>query len=385
MDFKVPSSSALRVLDEVETSAHEMCAPCPSLCRSACPVAEVEGRETTSPHRLMAQAGLLKRDKISAESVASLPYHCTTCGACEEACLHDNRVPSWVLLARHRVFKAGFAPRVAREAAACFGVAGNVFGESVEQQFKTAISEGGVRVRRSAHDVYLAGCETLHGRPEIVTTLFKALQALEHEGLHVTSLSGLCCGAPLAWTGELDGFLTYAQRFASALNDAKRVVAHDPVCAHTLRIVYPRFGVSLRPKVWTLPGYLADVLKVQAPPKPLNPLEKPRYLVLEPCHLNRAMAERGRPRALIDQLLGAGQWAPLQLDGVDDCCGAAGLLPLTAPIAAHRLAEAKIAGFRQLGAQRLVTLSPRCGIHLSRVAPELPILDLADLLTEDCS
>lgn len=363
-----------QVFDDAEDRAHETCATCPSLCRSACPVAEAEARETSAPHRLMVQAGLLKNDRLASPSVGGLPWHCTGCSACIDACLHDNQVPFWLLLSRSRALLAGQAPPAVAEAAAAFGVAGNLHGASLEPALHAALASAGTRPSRTAEDVYLPGCETLHALPTAAVDLLRAIQPLGLGDLRATSASGHCCGAPLAWAGELQGFVAHARRYALELESAKRVVVHDPACAFALRVLYPRFGVRLRPEVQTVPGFLRERVSKDPAPRQLG-----IHGYLDACHLSRGLGEREGPRALLDELLD-GRWLPLEEEGSADCCGAAGLLPHAAPETARALAEARIDAFDRSGAEVLLAASPRCLAHLRGVRPDLPIRDIAGLL-----
>lgn len=329
----------------------------------------------------MTVSGLLQKGRVPPSVVGHLPFHCTTCGACEEACLHGNQVPFWLLQTRRRLFSHHRIPTSVAEAAAYFGVAGNRFGFLLEPQLRAALSETEFRLSRTADDVYLAGCETLTSQPSVVTSLFRALARLEIRHLKPTSASSLCCGAPLAWAGEHHGFTSHAGRLAGLLEGARRLIVHDPACAHTLRILYPRFGIELRPEVWTLPGFLARAFGAAASTSYAGAKLR-RRVVLEPCHLAQAMGEKDRPRALLGHLFGD-DWGLLTNNGMSDCCGAGGLLPQSAPQTALALAKLKISAFRDSGAQTLVSLSPRCGAHLRQVEPDLPVRDLAEVVLED--
>jgi Fe-S oxidoreductase len=87
------------------------------------------------------------------------------------------------------------------------------------------------------------------------------------------------------------------------------------------------------------------------------------------------------PRKLVARAAGA---PPLELPGLRgmdaDCCGAAGLLPTTAPATALAMAESRIQAFRQTGAAQLACMSPRCAAHLRKVDPTLDVVDVSALL-----
>ena len=363
------------VFDAAETEAHETCTTCPNLCRSACPVAEAEARETSAPHKLMVQAGLLKKDKLSTSAVADLPWHCTTCGACQDACLHDNEVPFWMMLTRQRVLERGGAPSDAAEAAAAFGVAGNLQGISLEPALESAVSDAGTRVSRVADTVYLPGCETLHASPALAVEFLRGVSLLGLGDLRTTPASSRCCGIPLAWAGEVDGFVAHAARYARELESANRLVVHDPACAYALRELYPRFGVPLRAEVVSVWSYVHDRL-VAPPERPGGQASDTRYALLSSCHADRGLMEPCR--TIVEETLGL-ELQPEKAP-TDDCCGAAGLLPLTAPSTARAMAEARLEALEATGADSWIAVSPRCASHLQALRPGLRMVDLGGLL-----
>src|SRR5689334_11261503 len=120
--------AALAQLDERESKGIEICTACPTLCRWSCPVAETEMRETVAPHAIVVLSGLVKKTIAAPETAGDLPYHCTHCLACTEACLHKNDVPLMMSLARSRVH----APPKVSELRGHFGVAGNPQGTALD-------------------------------------------------------------------------------------------------------------------------------------------------------------------------------------------------------------------------------------------------------------
>lgn len=370
-------------ISDAEDQAQATCTGCASLCRSSCPVAAAERRETTSPHRLMVQAGLLKRRWLPPSAAGTDPFHCTGCGACEDACQHRVQVPFWLLLTRERALRAGQAPDEVGEAAAAFGVMGNAYGTSLEPALHAALDAASTRTSRHAEEVYLPGCETLHAAPGSATAVTRAMNSLGLGDVRSTSASAHCCGAPLAWAGELEGFRVHASRYARTLEDVRRLVVHDPGCAVTLRFLYRRFGVVLRPAVWTLSGYLVDRVRELR-----DRWRGPRFhddctfAVMMSCHLAYGLGEAESSRVLLNAALGS-SWLPLDPSGPGDCCGASGLLPQTAPRTARAMAMHRIRAGRASGAKAIVTLSPRCAAHLRSVDSDFPVHELTELLAEE--
>ena len=69
------------------------CTLCPNMCRHACPVGIVDGKETTSPSG-KARIGFLVREGVLSESLENLYplYMCLSCGCCESWCPFDFSV-----------------------------------------------------------------------------------------------------------------------------------------------------------------------------------------------------------------------------------------------------------------------------------------------------
>src|SRR5687768_16249494 len=100
----------LTVLDE-RRAALETCGYCPKLCRTACPVSDVEASEALIPWGKMTFTWYAARGDIEADrDVAALPWACTGCLACREHCAHENPVAPTLVAARAVYHERGLAP-----------------------------------------------------------------------------------------------------------------------------------------------------------------------------------------------------------------------------------------------------------------------------------
>lgn len=344
-------------------------------------MAEAEARESVSPYSLVVLSGLVKKEKIAPPVAGELPYHCTHCGACTEACLHDNDVPLWLSMARSRVLTAGAAPKKVREICGHFGVAGNPQGESLEGTLAEVAQAAGTEVKRGGHTVYLPGCKTLEAMPDAATAFLRATTLLGVSAVSVTPASAGCCGLPLLWAGELEGFRAHAFRYASQFSKADTVVVHDAACAHALAVRYPEVGAALRPRVVHPARFLAESLDREDPEHKRRAEQEPTIAYADTCSVARGLGLIEEPRRLLRRITGK---KPIELEGLSrqsvDCCGAAGLLPESAPQAARLMAESRITAFRESGAEELAVFSPRCAAHLRSVDPGLPVVDAATLI-----
>lgn len=118
--------------------SHQLCAFCPSLCRFACPVEEVTGRESASP-RFMSSLGhhLSKGVLTWSAEVAAAVTACDGCGACVEVCEHDVPVPTVLeslrAVAHDRDLAPAAAGQVAENLAAGLGPRGRFLDRALKE------------------------------------------------------------------------------------------------------------------------------------------------------------------------------------------------------------------------------------------------------------
>ncbi len=374
------TSTVLAILDEREEQGIQTCTTCPRLCRWACPVAETEARESVSPHSLVVLSGLLKQEKVTASVVGGFPYHCSACGACTEACLHKNDVPLWLAMERSRVLSAGAAPKQVRELCGHFGVAGNPQGVSLEDPLNEIVVASRATMTREGTTVYLPGCKTIEAMPDAAIAFLRGATLLGISDICLTPASAGCCGLPLFWAGELEGFRAHAIRYAAQFARTNTLVVHDPACAHALQARYPEVGAELHPRVVHPARFLADNLDLEKP-EHAKRYDGPTIAYADTCSLARGLGLVDEPRRLIRRITGQ---KPIELEGLGrrevDCCGAAGLLPDAARATAEAMAAQKIEAFRESGANELAVFSPRCAAHLRSVDPTLLVVDAAHLI-----
>ena len=87
------------------------CTHCPRLCRYACPVAEGEKSETVTPTGLLSMIALMQKGAFSgnAAELAEALDHCTLCGRCTSACVHELE-PRAVVLQGRLALRRGLTP-----------------------------------------------------------------------------------------------------------------------------------------------------------------------------------------------------------------------------------------------------------------------------------
>jgi Fe-S oxidoreductase len=316
---------------EGRAEATTRCTYCPKLCRPACPVSTVEGRETVTPWGKMRAMGELLRDIEPTEeaSRAATAWACTSCGRCRTLCLLDNPVADTLLDGRADALANELAPApVARLVAGW---------DDRRVLLQAAASEAGL-VGSGAATAVVVGCRAVKEDPAGARRTVRAVGELSG-GCHAAG--GECCGAPLWDAGDREGFHRQALRFVASVGDsATALVVSDAGCAWTLRTLYPRLGLA--PARWSRVEHLAETAARQL--DRLRPLEHDGAVAVhDSCRLGRGLGVYDAPRRVLERILGR---APLELPSSRDqasCSGAGALLPITRPATARAIA-AELAG-----------------------------------------
>jgi dimethylglycine catabolism B len=229
---------ALPLLETHRTSL-ETCVFCPKLCRAACPVANVEANETVTPWGKMSVAYFGARGDVPFDREhAATAWACSGCYACRDRCTHQNPVAKVLVDARAEAFARGVAPAEAR------GVVERWHARAPEITRAADTLAAATDTDRAAETdtALLVGCGYTRRFPEVARDAVRAAVALTGGA---TRPARACCGLPLLYAGDREGFEAAARRFAAEVAKAPRVVAVDPGCARALIEEYPRVGVRL--------------------------------------------------------------------------------------------------------------------------------------------
>ncbi|MEP7271852.1 MAG: heterodisulfide reductase-related iron-sulfur binding cluster [Acidobacteriota bacterium] len=102
-----------------------------------------------------------------------------------------------------------------------------------------------------------------------------------------------------------------------------------------------------------------------------------------PCHLYHAQRVTTAPQQLLSAIPGL-EYKPLE--GMQDCCGGAGIYNLTEPEMSEQLLSEKIAKVKATGAELLVTANPGChmqlGAGIRRFGADCQVVHVVEMLDE---
>ncbi len=202
----------------------------------------------------------------------------------------------------------------------------------------------------------------------------------------------VCCGALHAHSGDLETARTLARRnidaFESFLasNPDGTIIINAAGCGALLKEYdqllrndpeYADRAAKFSRSVRDVTEYLArGEIKTGAPID--------RHVTFDaPCHLYHAQRVTSAPQQVLKSIPGL-EYTPLE--GMQDCCGGAGIYNLSEPEMSERLLADKIGKVRATGADLLVTANPGChmqlGAGLRMFSADCQIAHIVELLDE---
>jgi glycolate oxidase iron-sulfur subunit len=183
-----------------------------------------------------------------------------------------------------------------------------------------------------------------------------------------------CCGALHAHAGEMETARKLARRNIDAFDRFLRqegrgqkpptIIINAAGCGALLKEygellkddpIYAERALAFSARVKDVTEFLAD-----------GPVESGKQLDMRvtldaPCHLYHAQRVMTAPQKLLASIAGIDY---VQLEGMQDCCGGAGIYNLSEPEMSEKLLSDKINKVKATGAGVLVTANPGCHMQL---------------------
>jgi len=358
----------------------DLCAFCPDLCLDRCPVVDVTGSTSLSPHAKMLSGWLATHRVVEPDpDLARLAYQCTGCLACHEVCEHRVDVASALFSLRADWVRSGISPYDRR----LFERPG---GSRADRDPEPDLVAAQARLipRRyfvpEAQAVLFAGCHAILGQPQVVRDALAVFRALDIEFVGASEDAAVCCGYPLYAGGLLDDFVRHAERVSRALHRYRHVVALSACCAYTMKVLYPQVGIENPPRVLTALELAAPLAqRAKAPSLGLA------LAYHDSCFLGRLSGLYDLPREVLTHLNGM---PPIELRLAREeapCCGSGGAFERIAPAESRAAAQRVIAMASDAGADLLVSACTRCSDQLGLASGGdhgVRVLDLFQVLAE---
>lgn len=314
--------------------ALETCGYCPKLCRGACPVSNVEPRESLTPWGKMTMAWLAHRGDVPFDlEHGQVAWACTGCRRCQHWCEHKNPVFDTLLAARADADVQHATPEAVRRVAAGQARRALLTRQQVDQLRKQ------IGLPTRSDQALLVGCGYWLEFPEVAREVVLAVRKLVGD----FALIDECCGAVLAYAGDGLGQSVATARMKKKLAGVERVIVHDPGCAMHLS-GYP---------VETLVA-LADRERTGLENLPPRSGAQPLRWH-DPCQLGRGLGLWEEPRRVLKVLVGR---EPEEFRSNREealCSGAGALVPVSNPEASRLMAERRIREHESSGGGTIVT------------------------------
>lgn len=219
---------------------------------------------------------------------------------------------------------------------------------------------------------FYAGCVINLTYPQVGRSVINVLTRM---GMDVVLPKGeVCCGAPLLSLGNERVVKALARKNLSLFNrkDVEAVIVSCGTCGVVLKKEYKRLFPSkeveeFASKIIDIHEFVTQVVGARfiVPNKSGLINQTPTVLRAtyhDPCHLNRGMGIRDKPREILKSLPGV---EFREMDEADRCCGFGGVFSMFHYDLSTKIAQKKVANIKDSGADTLVTGCPGCMMHIA--------------------
>ena len=361
-------------------------------CRSVCPAFEQTGRESKNTRgRILIIRGIYE-GKLDDESVFDSINSCTTCGYCTETCPAGVNPPKLVEAARAGLTKTGkMTPTQMRirdtvaQYSNTLGVDGDRLGWLKEAGLnETGLNETGLKeaegeAKTKIKAVYFVGCLDSYRYPQTALKTYKILKNLGAGLLE----NEKCCGSPLIRLGFDREAADLIKHNAEQVkkSGADTIIAGCAGCFNTLKNDYALEGITVTTVSEYILSHISELKDwLAAENSDIHKLDIP-VTYHDPCHSGRHNRVFDAPRALIREIVGAGNFKEMtNIREKSRCCGGGGGVrsgynELSLAMAKSRLRDVPA------GVQYIITTCPLCLRNLSDAGGDIPVIDIVELLS----
>lgn len=294
--------------------------------------------------------------ELDLPGLATRAFTCSTCGHCETVCpigLHPTEINRAL---RGALWEEDVAPAPIRALVDQLHRTGSPWGNAPAREL-AGPDPGGVEARV----YYLPGCAAAGAVPAEAEAAISLIRA---SGQAVAALpQDHCCGAPHAELGLAAEGARLAEDLARRAGPGATVLLSGLECARQWQAVADK-GVRGQ----TMLRFIADALvdgRLRLMPRPGRELPPAGVVLQDSCQTRTAPDAAAALREICAHLKLAGQSERAAQHVM--CCGAGGGMPAMEPLAAARMAEARVAA----GADAVhLVADPRCLSHLAHSNPQ---------------
>ncbi len=266
------------------------CSMCPNMCKFSCPVYLATGSETFTPQKkarliLYGKKNLLQDEDGFFDTV----FQCALCGSCVVNCQYDDfDLRDFIIEERGIAFKKDFVPSLVSDVLENFDKFGNPSGK------RETIDKGEGEIG------FFVSCNTFNDK-NILSATGKILDKAD---VDVKEFGGgdICCGAPLYFAGDMDGFKEKAEQMEKLIKGkgVKRIITNCPTCIKMMKKHYIEAGVNIEIDIvhtLTFAKELIDEGKLS-----LKKVENKSITYHDPCILAKDLDILETPRTILKKI-----------------------------------------------------------------------------------
>ena len=237
-------------MDEKELAQISNCAMCANMCKHNCPAYLASGSETNTPQKIARL--ILYEEKAFIEDrngFCDVMFRSAMCGACRKHCIYgDYDLRKYIQKGRRKAFTEGLLPDETRKRVETLKRYGNPNGE------RQLINRG------TGDTGYFVACSAYQDS-ELLAAMERIISA-SGEQVHRFGGADLCCGAPLYYAGDMEGFEKTAKKMAGEIETRKlkKVITDCPNCLKMMTEIYREVGVNPDVEFSHTTEYLSDFI-----------------------------------------------------------------------------------------------------------------------------
>lgn len=366
-----------------------ICAQC-GYCNAVCPVNEEIAWESASPRgKLYFLKYLLTKGskaRLNPEFVNRL-FQCSMCGRCEEVCQTNIKLFQLWQAARSDVFQSDLWPKELKQLGSTLESTSNIYGRPLERTWAATSEMVKQKIGKKAELAYFVGCVPAY-MSRFQTIPKSLVLVMEKLKLNYTVLGPeeWCCGNPL--------FLTGAHPLAEKLVKhnvekivnlkVKTLVTTCAGCYRAFKEEYPKIlNQELPFKILHSSELLAQL--VDEGKLKFKKMEK-TVTYHDPCELGRHCKVYEAPRRVIENIQGLKFIELYKNKNNCTCCGGGGMLKLTNPELAIKIASKKLDEAKEVGANTIISACASCKLNLSDAIrltkTQIEMLDITEIAAE---
>ncbi len=292
------------------------CTLCPNMCRHACPVGIVDGKETTSPSGKSRIGYLIENEEIGLTLENLYPiYMCLSCDCCEKYCPFDFSVSDILQPIKNKAVKKDLVFDEFKEVLDNLRDYGYIYGKPKKEK----IEEDSTKNTKETV-LYISGCTFREKFPDVTRKTKKILRDADYKV--ITLDDEKCCGIPAYHIGDVDTFEKLAKENIDMINslDFDYIVTSCPSCTYAFRKLYKEKGYEFKKDVL----HIAEFLDKKDKDFKFSFKENTEITYHEPCKLVNGLHKPDVMKNVLNRIDGVDIKTPRRNGKTTFCCGYGG-------------------------------------------------------------